>query len=209
MDKRNHTQPPAVTLDAISLEAQHSRNRRKITGIGVGAPILMTLASKQVLAGQCLSNMLSGNVSDPDRGNCSMGWSPGGWGQPGGMIHSYTTLGAWEKAGYFYGTLVSSGSQGRGNGKDEYSGGSLVRDTPFLAPADKPDLTMREALTDKKYKGSLLFHLMAAWLNAKLSENDPSFQYVLTPEQVVGLASGTINLPPGYSDLQSFLDSTY
>jgi len=52
-------------------------------------------------------------------------------------------------------------------------------------------------------------HLVCAYLNASLSENSTGFKYVMTTQQVVGLASGTISLPPGYTSLQTFLDSTW
>lgn len=205
MDNRDHNQDPVVGAgDGVSGQG-HSSTRRRIAGLGVGAPILMTLTSKPALAGQCLSNMLSGNLSSPDRGACSTGWSPGGWGQPGGTIHSYSTLAAWTKAGYTYGTLKRGG---KANQAEDYVGGSKVSETPFLPPAGQPNLTMREAL-QPPYSGSLLFHLIAAWLNARLSAADSNFQYILTPDQVVGLANGSITLPKPYTDLKTFLDSTW
>jgi len=205
MENRDHSQDPVVGVREETSESVHSSTRRAIARIGVGAPILMTLASRPALAGQCLSNMLSGNLSSPDKGHCSKGWSPGGWGQPGGTIHIYSTLDAWTLAGYSYGTLKSGGNPAQ---SDDYKGGSKVSETPFMPPADKPLLKMREAL-QPPYSGTLLFHLIAAWLNAKLSAKDSTFQYILTPEQVVGLANGSIFLPQPYTSLTSFLDSTW
>lgn len=51
--------------------------RRRFTRLGVGAPVLMTLASQPVFGVNCLSNGMSGNMSDPDRmrGNCQFGMS--------------------------------------------------------------------------------------------------------------------------------------
>ncbi len=61
-------------------EAQDSKavdsSRRRFTRLGLGsAPVIMTLASQPVLGGNCLSNALSGNLSDPDRGVCVLGLS--------------------------------------------------------------------------------------------------------------------------------------
>ena len=50
--------------------------RRNLTRLGVGGtPVLMTLASRPVLGANCLSNAISGNISDPDRGSCQLGYS--------------------------------------------------------------------------------------------------------------------------------------
>lgn len=52
--------------------------RRAFTRLGAtSTPVLMTLASRPVFGANCLSNEMSGNLSDPDRGNCSFGLSPG------------------------------------------------------------------------------------------------------------------------------------
>lgn len=203
-DKRDDLQPkhePASGGEGLVAD----RARRRLTGAGLGAPILMTLMSQPALGAQCLSNMLSGNLSDPNRGSCSKGWSPGGWGLPGGTVHNYSTLGAWTKAGYVYGVLTFGANP---NQVESYTGGSLLSSTPFtLPPGASASLTMREVL-QPPYSGSLQFHLVAAWLNAKLSENDSTYQYILTPAQVVGLANGTIPIPGGMS-LIAFLDSTW
>ena len=49
--------------------------RRQLAKLGFGAPVLATLASRPVFAAPCLSNMMSGNLSHPNRGNCAKGWS--------------------------------------------------------------------------------------------------------------------------------------
>ena len=51
------------------------RGRRSFARIGVGAPVIMSLASQPVFGANCLSNALSGNLSDPDRGECEPGVS--------------------------------------------------------------------------------------------------------------------------------------
>jgi len=204
-----HDDPTAVDASPGSL-AQHAnmtsdRTRRRLTGIGLGVPVLMTLISKPAFGAQCLSNMMSGNLSDPNRGNCSKGWSPVGWVNPRGMIGSYTTLDAWAKAGYEYGVLKSGGNATQAA---DYKGGSLFSLTGFTAPVGNlPKKTMRNVFLN--YPGSIQFHLLAAWLNAKLGETDINYNYILTPTQVTGLASGALSIPPGYTNLQAFLESTY
>jgi len=54
--------------------------RRSFSKAGLSVPVIMTLASQPVLGRPCLSNIISGNLSDPDRGECTLGNSPGGWG---------------------------------------------------------------------------------------------------------------------------------
>ncbi len=50
-------------------------SRRNFTRMGLGAPVLMTLASQPVFGANCGSNAASGNLSDPDRGECTRGFS--------------------------------------------------------------------------------------------------------------------------------------
>lgn len=202
MDKKHLDQGDRVESNGTQSEV--NRGRRRIAGAGIGAPILMTLASRPALGAPCLSNMLSGNLSDPDRGLCQKGWSPGAWKNPVGQILTYGTLTAWTQAGFNFGTLKLNGNPSK---LSDYEGGSLVTDTPFALPAGAPaNLTMREAF--KQYSGHIIFHLLAAYLNASLSANDSTFEYILTPQQVVDLASGATPIP-GNVSLNSFLDSTW
>jgi hypothetical protein len=74
----------------------------------------MTLASRPVFGANCLSNALSGNLSDPDRGNCSFGMPADGianlptWGplDPDATYVEDTKL-----AGYMPQALYSSGPE--------------------------------------------------------------------------------------------------
>ncbi|MCB1763502.1 MAG: hypothetical protein KDI27_10235 [Gammaproteobacteria bacterium] len=59
-----------------------SVSRRHFTRAGLLAtPVLMSVVSRPVLGTtvHCLSNALSGNLSNPDRGLCSMGMPPSHW----------------------------------------------------------------------------------------------------------------------------------
>lgn len=178
------------------VEAATRARRRKWVKLGLGAPVLMTLASRPVLAGNCLSNMMSGNLSDPNRGKCSKGWSPGGWGQPGGNVHIYTTAGAWTQIGLNYNTAKMS-------------------NVPAVLNKDSvPANTLLTTLLNVPQTGQLTRHFVCAFFNAKLSAvSGSTFTYIMTVQQVLDLAQGTISIPvgaPGYpSNFLTFLDSTW
>jgi hypothetical protein len=171
----------------------------------------MTLASRPVFGAQCLSNMLSGNLSNPNAGTCSAGASPAQWGDPIGSVIGLGTLDAWIAAGYVYGVFDGTGATKK---VANYTGGTLMSDfttaTGILAPTGSNPLTLtvRDCVRDAT-NAPIARHLTVAYLNAKLSENSPGFQYILTPQQVIGLGSGAIPVPSGYASLRSFLDSTW
>lgn len=206
---------PIVT-EETSPNGVKSSGRRKLTRLGIlGAPVVLTLSSRSVLAGQCLSNMLSGNLSDPNRDSrCSKGWSPGGWGQPGGNISSYTTLGAWTAIGFNYGTFDSTlpgcSSNGSTSQADCYKGGSKISNIPGVLNPDGVSGTKRLAkVLNEPYNYQNTRHLICAYFNAKLGElSGSSFHYILTVQQVLDLASGTTP-PPGGMSINAFLDTTW
>lgn len=193
-----------------SLNSAVSERRRRFARFAFGAPVLLTLASRPVLAGQCLSNMMSGNLSDPNRGNCAKGWSPGGWGQPGGQVHTYSTVAAWTAVGLVYGNYQPN--CGYPNKYECYLGGATLANVPSVLNKDgvPTNSLLRAVLTVEPSAHQLTRHLVCAYLNASLSElSGSTFHYILTKQQVVDLASGVIGLPPGYATLQSFLASTW
>lgn len=213
--------PESDKIDPIVTEETNpngvkSSGRRKLTRLGIlGTPVVLTLASRSVLAGQCLSNMLSGNLSDPDRDSrCSKGWSPGGWGQPGGSISSYTTLGAWTAIGFNYGTFDSTlpgcSSGGSSSQADCYKGGSKISNIPgVLNPDGAPGTKRLAKVLNESYNYQNTRHLICAYFNAKLGElSGSSFHYILTVQQVLDLASGTLP-PPGGMSISAFLDTTW
>ena len=170
--------------------------RRQLAKLGLGAPVLATLASRPVFAGQCLSNMMSGNLSNPNRGNCAKGWSPGGWGQPGGNVHIYSTIGAWTAIGLDYNTAT-------------------MANVPSILNKDGvPTTTLLKTLLMVPQTGQLTRHFVCAYFNAKLSGlSGSTFMYILTTQQVLDMAAGIITIPvgaPGYpSDFNAFFDSTW
>lgn len=196
-----------------SADSPVSVGRRRLARLGLGAaPIVMTLASRPVFAGQCLSNMMSGNLSNPNRGNCAKGWSPGGWGQPGGNVHIYTTVGAWAQVGLLYGNLNVNGNA---NKYSDYTGGATLAIVPPALNKDAiaSNTLLREVLTNPQL-GQLTRHFVCAYLNAQLSAvTGSTFTYILTTQQVLGMASGGIGIPagaPGYpGNFNTFFDSTW
>lgn len=186
-----------------------NEKRRRLAKFALGAPVLLTLVSRPVLAGQCLSNMMSGNLSNPDRGTCATGWSPGAWGNPGGNIYTYSTIDAWAAVGLVYGTYLNS--CGHPNKYECHAGGSTLANVPGVLNKDgMPFATLlRAVLTVDPGAHQNTRHLVCACLNARLSALNVGFTYILTPQQVLDLASGAISLPPGYSSLNNFLDSTW
>jgi hypothetical protein len=174
-------------------------SRRKIAKAGLAAPVIMTLASRPVFGAQCLSNMMSGNLSDPGGGSCELGYSPGSWKNNNGGI----TAADWTSAGFTYGTEVIPCSF-TGNEKWKcYSGTSTLSSIPGLAHIDGFD--GNSSLLEILYSNSLLKHCVTAYLNASL----PRINYVLTTAQVIDLCNGTIPLPEPYTSLNDFLDSTW
>lgn len=216
MSSINEVQNAAAKAD-VDVEALGSQSevavsakRRRFAKLAFGAPVLMTLASRPVLAGQCLSNMMSGNLSDPNRGQCVTGLSPGGWGEPGGRIQAYSTVGAWTAVGLSYGTYNTNSR--RTNQYNSYDGGSTLADVPGVLNKDGLLSTklLREVLAKDPSSHQLTRHLVCAYLNSCLSElPGSSFHYILTKAQVIGLANGTTTYPSAFSNLQSFLGSTW
>lgn len=194
--------------EATGSPASVNTGRRKIARLGIGAPVALTLASRSVLANQCLSNMLSGNLSDPTRDSiCQKGWSPGGWGQPGGRIGSYTTLGAWQAIGYVYGDLKPNCQPSQ---SACYTGGTTMGQLPGWLNMNSVQHSKRvvDILNDQSnYKPTR--NLICAYFNARLSEvSGGSFKYIMTVAQLQQLADGSL-LPPGGMSLNDFLGTTW
>ena len=192
------------------------KKRRSFAKGGIAAPVILTLASQPAFGLPCLSNIMSGNLSDPDRGDCVLGNSPGGWGQPRGRLRSGvltittpmptagTNVYVWPAPpGFVYGSLVGINKGGNGNQCSDYSGGTLYS-VAFdgAGPLVGPDKPMREFLCGGV--GSDDSHLVAAILNAFHYPN-----YILTVQQVKDLQDGTLSYPPGFGSLGDFLDSTW
>jgi hypothetical protein len=204
------------------LDKDVDQSRRKLAKIGAAAPVIMTLASRPVFGAQCLSQMMSGNMSQQGPGTCATGWSPGGWCNEGGQVNGMPTADAWNAAGFDFGTseCVQWHPQSQTVGHTQfgvcqkygYAGATKVSATPFSLTTganipdgtDPDEITMRQVICDPTID-PVLRHCLAAYLNASL----PGLNYILTKDQVLGLCDGSIPLPPGYFSLNSFLDSTW
>ena len=180
----------------VSSDIAFMARRRQLAQLGFGAPVLATLASRPVFAGQCLSNMMSGNLSDPNRGKCAKGLSPGGWGQLGGQVQGYSTAGAWKAIDLNYNN-------------------SKMSNVPTVLNKDSvQENTLLTTLLNVPQTGQLTRHFVCAYFNAKLSAaSGGAFMYILTTQQVLDLATGKILIPigaPGYpGTMNTFLDSTW
>ena len=200
--------------DGGATQMAFKARRRQLAKLGFGAPVLASLASRPVFAGQCLSNMMSGNLSPGHiQGKCSTGWSPGGWGQPGGNVHIYSTVGAWKAINLLYGDLKLGGKD---NKYDDYTGGATLANVPAVLNKDGIVSTtlLREVLTSGGQLGQLTRHFVCAYFNAKLSGlARSSFTYILSTQQVLDMETGKIAIPkgaPGYpGNFNDFFNSTW
>lgn len=213
----------ATSNDSEGNKHRSVPSRRKLLRLGA-APVILTIPGRSALAGACLSNQLSGRDYQ-GRGECSQGWSPGSWGQPGGGIHTYgTTAAAWSAIGLIYGSekvcsVTSPRDTPDKNGKC-WQDGTLMGDALIPSWINQNgvsgDIPVRSVLapayfklgTPAQYKPTR--HLLAAYMNARLSEVlGSAYNYVLTVDQLEKLVNGELQLPTGFSTLQAFLDTTW
>lgn len=181
-------------------ETNINKGRRRLSRAALATPVIASLASRPALAGNCLSNMMSGNLSDPDRGQCSKGWSPGGWKNEGGYPNATT----WAEAGFNFFTSTIS------NVPVALNRNSVPPTTLLRIVLDNSEWPrIGGGSTGPKVDWDFTKKLVCAYLNAALSDTSSSFQYILTRQQVVDLAGGLLPVPPGFTSLQTFLESTW
>lgn len=198
-------------------------SRRSLTKAGLAAPALVTLVSRPVFGAQCLSQMLSGNLSHHGDGNCVLGWSPGGWKNPVGKVAGFDTVvidsdgtelpvgsggedSAWYKAtgldlAYSDGTKPES----TGERCSRYDGGNAT----FGLIDGTSTTPLRAVLCDES--DQFARHLAAAYLNALLSRNELGAfggQYVLTVAQVIDMYENPSNYG-GVGAVIDLLDATW
>ncbi|MDD2658235.1 MAG: hypothetical protein PHY54_00965 [Methylococcales bacterium] len=200
--------------DINTVEAGADKKRRRfVAGVSVAAPVILTLASPSVLGQvQCLSQQMSGNASQKP-GSCALGLSPGYW-----MNHTN-----WPSP-YSYGTLKTQRTKTSttptitGGTKCLAAFGSAPG--PWFTPDSKKEptnfnLQMSVILlgTDPNqpganFNGGVIWHLVAALLNAANSSN-----YVLTVAEVKGLWTGSTKPLPTYissnANIIAFLETTW
>ncbi|AEF99760.1 hypothetical protein [Methylomonas methanica] len=152
------------------------KSRRTFAKAGVVGPVIMSVMGRPAFGAQCLSNMLSGNLSDPNRGNdCWGGMSPGFWKTPAGKPDGATDKGddwewAWGLTGYkYYDTAKYNPKKW-----EDYMGGTNVLSLFFMAGVsvsgmdyDKDGyVSIREYLNQTNNSDGNK-HLIAGWLNIK------------------------------------------
>ncbi|WP_260293785.1 hypothetical protein [Sedimenticola hydrogenitrophicus] len=181
------------------IEKGISSSRRQFTKASLlASPVLMSVVSRPVFGVGCLSNMLSGNLSDPNRGECNLGLSPGYWKE-----HPE----AWPMASTYRqdGTLPTGQNDCLSGGGPfaqwECGGGALFNSYFTSGPLDANNRTMYEILCTEA--GSDEFHIIAALLNAMTDPN-----YVLSVDQVKTLWADP-TLGGQVTNFKSFLNSTW
>lgn len=194
-------------------------NRRRFIGkAGLVTPVIATLASRPVFGAQCLSQQLSGNMSQTGPGSCDTGHPISYWANPlqstvaGGTSGSGADLRTEYifkgTGGLIYGRLLNTKLEFSGlqaycsESPSPWNQGARFRDNIWSgAPNNNP---LRRILCNGvSNPNNPNAHIVAAYLNAQFVEN-----YILTPNQVIGLASGVIPVPGGLT-LTEFFASTF
>jgi len=189
--------------DKQDLDQDVDLSRRKLAKVGVAAPVIMTLASKPVFGGAlCLSQMMSGNMSQTGDGSCRLGLNYDTWTEP-------TSAGLWVVA--LGGTEDSTYGAPKPNWSDcgDFTGGKHFN-AYFPGARNQP---MRKVLCKPGWKIEMVNGggsnaesrcWIAAFLNSKYDS-----EYILTTDQVLCLWDGTQDVPPGYMSLNDFFEDTW
>lgn len=195
----------------LETQQEIDKKRRFIGKAGLVTPVIATLASRPVFGAQCLSQQLSGNMSQTGPGSCNTGKPIRYWADPiqsteeGGTIGLGTDMRTIYNfkgtGGLIFGHLHNSQSLASHCGST-VTPRPWVRGTEFQAiwSGAPNNNRLRAILCNGAHVNA---HIVAAYLNA-LSVN----QYILTTAQVIGLASGVIPVPGGLT-LTEFLASTF
>lgn len=188
VDNESNSLESSAQNDAVDAETTINRSRRRLTGAGVGVSAIFTLASRPVLAIQCVaaSAAASGNLSQHGTPPQCVGLSPGFW--------KAEQHGSEWPSPYQQGTASSSSANSSGNGgssssPSNWSGGTAFHPefygTKFMANNQSLTMTQVMVMNDSSYLGitdkdNLGAHVAAALLNA-VSGKTPN---VLTVEKV-------------------------
>lgn len=193
-DTSSLSEPDPGQLAPSGSTCRTDGTRRRLAGFGLGVPVLMSLASRPVFGANCLSNMMSGNLSDPDRGECELGVSPDSWVQSSEFGPKLTDS---------IQTLTAEGLELPPAVPSNLSIGAVLNEGGHEAIiAEFPSVTSEELLLARE--------IINAFFNASLSASGASpSQYVLTPQQVKDLSIDPTGVPPGYGSLTEFLRSTW
>jgi hypothetical protein len=171
-------------------------SRRQFTKAGLlASPILMSVVSRPAIGAACLSNMLSGNLSDPDRGSCNLGLSPGYW-------KNHPDVWPMGAASYKPDGSIPSGCSACEDSSGWICSGGPLFNSYFTTRQDPENRTMHEMICTMP--GSEQFHIIAALLNAMTDPN-----YVLSVAQVKALWADPTLGGSITTSLNDFLDSTW
>ncbi len=193
------------------------KSRRSFTKIGAITPVIMTLASKSALGQtpyQCtVSGQMSGNHSSHNwTTQCNVGFSPGAWKTPGesgdGNIHQWKTAGCNPHTttplnqNAVKGFFSNTGSESYKTGTQKTFGNLQAKDAfiTLSSPTYVNATTFKQIFGGTNSKtlhqilmqdtGSLEFHAVADYLNAKLHQASGAFSPVydnITPEYIVSV----------------------
>lgn len=194
-------------------------SRRSLTKAGVLAPVIMTLASKTALGESyycTISGMQSGNMSSHTGGyTCAVGFSPGGWWENAKKTKNQDgNLNQWCLAGVNPFSIDMDGTTKRvlyqgvpRFGKDSTANWEKIHikiadtfnanasATTFNSVFGGPDSRSLWDVLDNA-NGSLEWHAIADYLNAKLNEATGQFNLVyedITPEYIVSIYNSALS----------------
>lgn len=183
-------------IENVMEERPVSNSRRKFNAAGLlASPVLLSVVSRPVFGVGCMSNILSGNLSEPDRGDCNLGLTPrnftinpGAWPISAGFV----------RPGNKHPDSCNDCRPGNGNSNAWICTGGTVFSDYFPGGSDRQ---MYELLCMEP--GSNESYIITALLNAL---TDPS--YVLTVAQVQALWADP-TMGGQISDFKAFLNSTW
>ncbi len=175
-----------------------SSSRRQFTKTGLlASPVLMSVMSRPVFGVGCLSNVLSGNLSDPERGQCNLGLKPSYWRNHPEVWRIATGV---KEDGASPTSCDQCLTGDVGSETWKCTGGALFNSYFTLGPQDAHNRSMYELLCTKPHGDKS--RIITALLNAMTDSN-----YVLSVDQVLQLwADPTIVAP---ATLKDFLNSTW
>ena len=167
--------------------------RRKFSRLGLTAPVLLSLSSRPVFAGNCISNMMSGNISPaapgqvagPERGNCMMGANPNFWLMDTTLRNNLITL----------------------LGLNIFANGHKLSDSAPTWLGTSSNNHTYDWYLGESNSNNLDRNIVTAFLNALYSSLNPAFDYIVTLHQLELLCIGS--LPPPGGDLSAFLEFTW
>jgi len=179
-----------------------SLGRRQFTKAGLlASPVLMSVVSRPVFGVGCLSNILSGNLSDPDRGSCNLGLSPGYYKE---HPEAWPMNAGQKLDGSFpisCNDCIDKDTSTSPPTRTWVCTREALFNTYFTTNKDPLDRPMLEILCTEE--GSDEFHIIAALLNAMTVPN-----YVLTVAQVKDLWADP-TLDGQISNFKAFLNDTW